>query len=139
VIVLRGPANVGKTTTIKKAYDLLKSKYPNAVRGRTARVGIEFIGTLTIHGVRVAFETQGDPSTELELRLSPYVRMECEIIVCATRMWGETVDAVKKLEPNYKVIWLRQVRSDPGGQESSNLAMAQKVIEHVEESIKRAA
>jgi hypothetical protein len=61
--------------------------------------------------------------------------MGCEVIVCATRTWGGTVDAVSALE-GYDVLWLDQpVHSEQAQQASSNLVMAAKIVDEIENAI----
>lgn len=137
VIALWGVANVGKSDTVKKAYELLISKYANALTGhQILAAGADIKAILTIRGVKVGIESQGDPGGRLEKSLSLFVQAQCRVIICATRTRGQTVKAVEQLEPSYQVIWLEQaLKSTAPEQQSSNLAMARKLVEEAEEAI----
>jgi hypothetical protein len=135
VIGLRGKGNVGKSQTIKKAYKILKSRHKTAteeylIDGADVRV------VLTIKGVKIGIESQGDPGSRLEESLLLFVNVKCTVIICATRTRGQTVSAVESLQPDYKVIWIEQdVRSIVSEHEPSNRAMARRVVEEVEKAM----
>jgi len=91
---------------------------------------------LTINGVKIRIESQGDPGSRLEESLLLFVKIKCTVVVCATRTRGQTVNAVEKLQPDYEVIWIEQdVRLIESEQEPSNKAMAQRLVEEVERAI----
>ena len=85
---------------------------------------------LGINGVKIGVES-GRPQESFDL----FVSLGCEVIVCATRTTGETVNAVNAL-PGYEVVWLEQrAQSVPFEQVLSNLAMARHIVEETEKSI----
>ena len=60
VIAIRAVANTGKTTTIKKVYEVLKRSHPNSVvREILNRKEITII--IIIDDVKIGIESQGDP------------------------------------------------------------------------------
>jgi hypothetical protein len=134
VIALRGRSNVGKSSTIKQAYELLLAKYPRAEKEHEIfRVDIRVV--LTINGVKVGIESQGDPGSRLVESLRLFVKLGCKIIVCATRTKGKTVDAVNKLEPNYEIFWIEQIATKSADRKSSNLGTAKRIVKEVENII----
>ncbi len=134
VIALRGAANVGKSNAIKKVYELLLAKYPSAKvedGDKTYRVDIKVV--LTINGVKIGIENQGDPGSRLPESLQEFVKKGCRVIVCATRTRGQTVSAVSQLAPSYEVLWINQfVVPKSSEQESSNQRMAKQIVAEVE-------
>jgi hypothetical protein len=133
VIAVYGASAVGKSTTIKKAYDLLKAKYKTAVIDEIF-VGVDIKVVLTINGKKIGIESQGDPGSRLEDSLSLFVNSGCQIIICATRTRGQTVEAVEKLQPEYEVLWLKQERKlTAAEQQASNSAMAKRIIKGVDD------
>ena len=112
VIALLGRGDVGKSETIKKAYELLKSKYKSATTDGYPEPIIPVRGdirvVLTINGVKIGIENQGDPEDcPRVLRFS--ARGRCNVIICSTRTRGKSVDVVNSLEKNnYDVIWFKQ-------------------------------
>mgnify|MGYP001590677526 CR=1 FL=1 len=135
IIALRGVSNVGKSTTIKKVYDLLTAKYKDAT-SEPPFLGVDIRVVLTINGIKIGIESQGDPSGRLEESLSLFVKVGCKVIICATRTRGQTVDAVDNLKQNYEIVWLQQeYKANASEQEANNLAMAKKIIMEAEKVI----
>lgn len=132
VIAVWGAADVGKSATIKKTYDLLKAKFKTATIDDIF-VGVDIKVVITINGTKIGIESQGDPGGRLERSLSSFVKIGCQVIICATRTRGQTVKAVEKLEPKYEVLWLEQASkfTEPD-QKVSNLAMAKRIVKEVD-------
>ena len=131
IIALRGVANRGKSCTLKKVYRQLREEYPHCeIECLIDRADIRAV--LTINDVKIGIESQGDPSSRLFKSLELFVRIKCQIIICATRSRGETVDAVNNLKDTYEILWLEQVeKSSEIMREERNHAMAQEIINHV--------
>ena len=103
-------ANVGKSSTIRAVYRLLKSKY------RTAKIknlngGSDVCAIVTIRKTKIGIEHHGDPDSRLEESLKKFVREKCNVIICATRSRSRTADAVYALEQDYDLIWLEKQRT----------------------------
>jgi hypothetical protein len=109
IFALYGSGNVGKSKTIKIVYDLLKQAYPTAPV-LEINTGSDIMIVITINGKAIGIESQGDPNTRLPQSLKDFKKAACVIIVCATRNWGGTVDAVKRLEPEYTIVWHHKKR-----------------------------
>lgn len=137
IIALKGVANVGKSDTIMKVYELLKKRYPNAkieCRDKIFRIDINVV--LIINGVKIGIESKGDPSSNLPKKLNAFKSADCQVIICATRSKGQTVDAVLKLEPKYDVLWMEQVAvPEPSKYESANRGMAKQIVDAVENAL----
>ena len=135
VIGLWGKGNVGKSQTIKKAYEILKSRHKTATEEYLID-GVDVRVVLTINGLKIGIESQGDPSSRLEKSLLLFMKVKCTVIVCATRTRGQTVSAVESLQPDYDVIWINQhFRESVSEREPSNRAMARRLVEKVERAI----
>jgi hypothetical protein len=139
VIALWGRLNLGKSETIRKVYELLISKYKDAKTNEYPkpilnRVDIRVV--LTINGIKIGIESQGDPG-RLPESLSLFVEVSCNIIICATRTRGHSVDAVNALEQNnYDIIWLEKEKDKPAPEwEQINLMMANKLVSEAEKII----
>jgi hypothetical protein len=104
-----GVSNLGKTTTIRLAYEDMKNQYPIRKDGRFTRNGQEINGAiLEIDGVLVGFAGKGDRPDILEDYLLPLIEAGCVVIVCATHTRGGTVETVERLaaqaEPPFKFV-----------------------------------
>lgn len=132
IIALFGVANVGKTQTIKKAYELLISKYPNATK-EIIRNNYDIQVIVTINGVKIGIESQGDPNSRLFDSIKLFVKVGCQVIICATRTKGATVKAVIDQKPEYNVVWYKQkIDREEATQKQSNLNMAETLIAETE-------
>ena len=135
VIALRGIGNVGKSQTIRKVYELLLTKYPDAII-EDSKIRVDIMVVLKINGVKIGITSQGDSNERLANSLKYFLEVDCRIIICATRTYGQTVDAVDNLHKTYKVIWIDQkVEPITSKQESINLEMAKRIIEEVEKAL----
>jgi hypothetical protein len=106
IIALKGTANVGKSTTIRKVFALLKEAYPTAHIQIINPPGIEITVTIKIDitviigidGTSVGIESCGDPPpnhTRLIESIEQFKKTKCSIIVCATRTSGVSVNTVE--------------------------------------------
>jgi hypothetical protein len=135
VIALKGIGNVGKSQTIKKVYGLLIEKYPSA-KIEEKFIGADITVVLTINGKKIGIESQGDPNSRLATSLGYFVSVNCQIIVCATRTYGQTVDAVNKLNGDYEILWVDQtVAGKHSDMNNSNYRVAKKIVEEVEKAM----
>lgn len=132
IFAVRGLSNSGKSTTIRLVYDSLVATYKiSEQQGTILRKDIYII--LSINGVTIGLASKGDPSTELGKRLSALKNAGCQIIICATRTRGETVDAVNNLHP-YEARWFEKVRDSAVlERDESNMAMAKKIVKEVKD------
>lgn len=130
-----GVANIGKSQTIKSVYDLLLSKYPKAKQEHVID-GKDVRAVVTINGKKIGIESQGDPNSRLFESLELFVKVKCQVIVCATRTRGATVTAVESLETNYDVIWYeKESVNGSSAQTKINLTMAKKLVNEIEKLI----
>jgi hypothetical protein len=142
VIALRGTTNKGKGQTVKKVPGLLLAKYPGAkvenLIPQSRSLDIKVL--VTINGVKVGIESQGDPRPgRLPESLTDFVKLGCEIIICATRTSRGTVIAVEKLKTDsgYNIVWLGQNDAGPSesDREAANQKMAQRIVSEVGKSL----
>src|SRR2546426_4739360 len=114
VIALRGLANTGKSSTLRKVYELLVREY--ALQPLQLNVKIEGvlnevnIGVIvSVNGVRIGITSEGDRAEILEAKLRELEYKSCAIIVCAsrTRAWFERiVNDLRK--SSYEVDWIEK-------------------------------
>ncbi len=130
IIAIRGVGNTGKTKTIKYVYDLVKSKYPEAkIESEICRLDIRVI--FTVNGVKIGIESQGDPSSRLFESIPLFVKSQCNIILCATRTKGKTVQLIKEQEC-YEIIWHEKSFIEGAmKQQESNIKMANTIMKKI--------
>ena len=135
IVAVRGSANSGKSSSVKEALSLLKSKYPMAVVEERF-VGVDITIVITINGVKVGIESQGDPNSRLFASLKTFVKIGCHIIVCATRTRGATVNAVDALSATYRIHWIEKTRVPSlAKQAAATSATARAILVEVQAAI----
>jgi len=135
IIALRGVAKQGKSASIKMAYALLKDAYPNA-QVEELYIGVDIAVVITINGVKVGIESQGDPNSRQFRSLDHFVSIGCKVIICATRSRGDTVDAVNALAGKYKIDWYpKSGASSASKQVAANRSVAQQILAAVRAAI----
>ncbi|WP_431287444.1 hypothetical protein [Roseateles chitinivorans] len=128
IIALSGAANRGKSTTLRLLIEKIKAKYPTAgIEEKLFKIDITII--LTINGVKVGIETQGDPNSRLGTSLARFVENKCKVIICASRSYGGTVDLVHTAaNAGYEVKWVDKIKVDPREHGRANATMAEELF-----------
>ena len=127
IIAFSGRANTGKTTTIKAIYLLIKRNYPNAtIEEFVVAVDIKIV--ITIRNIKIGIESQGDPNSRLFASLTYFVKIDCDIILCATRTRGATVNAVTNLQNKYQIFWANSNFSPNVPEQQSNNTVSAKAL-----------
>jgi hypothetical protein len=136
VVAVQGVSNVGKSTAIRAAYDAILAKYPSAmVSYRLLRKDVRAV--ITIDGVKIGIESQGDPGSRLLESLKLFVKEGCDLIVCATRTSGATVEALNRLGHRYDIEWIRH-RSLSGAERSTQHGVTvERILEVVRKAVRR--
>lgn len=122
IIAIWGNADTGKSSTIKNVYELIKKNHKSVtVLYEGPKSTFDITKIIKINEVKIGIESQGDPNSNLFSSLKLFYDEKCEIIICATRTKGNTVNEVMKYERQFKydVIWL------------SNLFSSQKEIKYL--------
>lgn len=111
IIAIQGIGNKGKTETVKRFREVLLEAYPNSEEEIKESDGdIKTIITINYNGkpVKIGIESQGDPNSRLTREgLKWFLAEKCDIIICACRTYGETVDTIDMVSKNngYDVIY----------------------------------
>lgn len=128
IFALQGPANSGKTDTLIRVRDLLQAKYPNAtmtpLHNGAGDIKVIFRG---INGKTVGIESQGDPNSRLKESLLDFQSAGCDIIFCACRTSGMTVDWIKTFSPPYQIQFVQKVRTN-NNHGGTNAAVAASLV-----------
>jgi hypothetical protein len=133
VFALRGKSNVGKSQTIRTVVEMLNAKHPSATIEHEKATKIDIRVVLTINNLKIGIESKGNPNSRLiKESLDLFVKIGCDLIICATRTSGATVGAVDELA-GFDVEWLDQrEQSRVTEQVLGNIAMARQIVEKVE-------
>src|ERR1044072_2688520 len=138
VFALRGKAKKGKSLTIRTVVELLTQNHPEVTIDHNHTTKTDARVVLTLNGRKIGLASQSDPGRSLNSSLDLFVNAGCDVIVCATRTSGATVNAVTAL-PGFDIHWIEQPdKSQPYEQILRSLTMARQIVASVEESIRSA-
>ncbi len=116
IIALHGIANCGKSSVIKEIDKIIQQTYSVEIK-KYAEQGFKApqenrdivkIYELTHNGkkLQIGIESQGDPNSRIFKSLPIFKKINCDIIICATRSSGKTCDAV--MDTGYEIFWVQQ-------------------------------
>jgi hypothetical protein len=129
IYALQGASNSGKSDTVIRVFNALVQKYPSAVvqqlHGQTRDVKVILRG---INRLTVGIESQGDPNSRLQGSLADFSSANCDVIFCACRTSGMTVNWVNSHSPKYNIHFVRQQYVAGNLQAAANAATAQRLI-----------
>lgn len=136
VMALYGPAQTGKSSSIKIFYELLKSEYPHLTMEKMVEGG-DIVIILVIGKARIGIESQGDPNSRLFTSLPEFVEAACDLIVCATRTRGGTVEAVNSLSSlGYDIRWYSpEQASSPSYEREANERTARILLRAIKDAL----
>ena len=132
IIALKGIEKCGKSTSIRKVYTILKKKYPdiNILLEIISKSDVKAI--IIIGVVIIGIESQGDPTSRLPESLKEFEGKGCHIILCATRTYGATVNAVISMANEYTIEWVNKFRTKESVMDLENEKMANMLVDKIE-------
>ena len=141
VIANRGAGYIGKSSSVRAVYQLLKDKGHKLLVEEWQGEDIKAI--FEVDGVKVGVESQGDPSSQMGETMEKYVEAGCDIIVTVCRTKSDTYHKVTDYlgeENGYDVLWAAHyVYQAPFADESRTLLndrYAQQVYQLIQDRIK---
>ena len=112
IVALKGSANKGKSETLRIVIQKLKEKYSSAsytpceLDDKDEKCVFE-----NLKGMKIGIETQGDPGYRLPKSLQDFAQKKCNIIICACRTKGSTVNAIELYKNNYEIAYIKKMVS----------------------------
>ena len=133
IFVLRSSGNAGKTASVKLFSKLLQEKYPkNKVHDYYPDTAYDIKLIIEIGKIKIGIESQGDPNSRLSKSLDEFVQKKCDIIICATRTRGKTVECVNAYQHSHKIEFIEKYKEfNEDKQYKSNLEYAEIILERV--------
>lgn len=111
ILAVKNPGRKGKSSTTLELANLMRINPESTIIFSSIPLTdliTDFTLIIEIRGKIVAFESQGDPGTDLENRLEGIIRTyNPDIIFCTCRTRGETVAAINNIAHSYAydIIW----------------------------------
>lgn len=112
IVALRGSANKGKSETLRIVIQKLKEKYssvsykPFEQNDKDEKCVFD-----NLKGMKIGVETQGDPGCRLPKSLQDFTQMMCDIIICACRTKGSTIEAIELYRNEYEITYIKKTVS----------------------------
>lgn len=132
IVALYGISNQGKSETIKLIYSLIKTAYPRAIFNEIF-IGGDIKVIVTIGKIKIGIESQGDPGSRMSQSLIDFDSASCDIIICATRTSGTTVDTVSSYhKKGYDIIWATNYISYEKPHTQLNQISAEQIFELIQ-------
>ncbi len=135
ILGIYGRADEGKSTIAKLVCQILVRKYPNSLPTNTV---IDYSGdilvTLTVEGLKIGIESQGDPRSRMFHTLKQLGSANCDIIICTTRTTGSTVNEVDHVADTfgYNTLWISSFYTPSLNTTVLNDQAAKNIVEIVE-------
>lgn len=136
VLVNYGIREHGKSSSLKKIFNILATKYPTQVN--LIKNDGDILATVVVNGIMVGVETQGDPNSRMFTTLEDLVNFGCQIIVCASRTNGATCDEVIRISNmlSADLVWTTNPRtSNETIRDFLNHSYAESIVNLIENRI----
>ena len=105
ILCLFGPANTGKTSSIRRVDEILQSYGAKLVKILFEEY--DFGKEYMYRSHKIGILSLGDPGSTQPNYLEQLSDDECEVIVCASRSKGTTCEAVLKIADRYdEIYWI---------------------------------
>ena len=102
IIYLTAKPNSGKTSTIQELRKILISNnLPETILNPTKKNQKDFVATYLYNGKTIGLSSVGDPSSCHQPWLNMLTNANCDIIICACRTSGATLNRITSLS-NYE-------------------------------------
>jgi len=129
IFALQGRGECGKSFTINELFRILDAKYPNCVIKDYFPKEYDIKIEMKINNILIGIESKGDPDSRLEESLNDFEKHKCDIIFCAARTRGMTVDWINSHKKNYHINFIKQtIVANNQQQSQSNKKVAQDMI-----------
>lgn len=134
ILALRGRGNSGKTTTIEILHEIMiRNGYiqvPDRYRAR-----VDFIDILSKKGKLIGITSSGDTFVRVSQRLEELTGENCNIIICACRTRGGSLDALVQYEDQEIRLIPKTIIRQRSRHETTNVADALRLLTMIEELI----
>lgn len=140
LIGLYGKSNIGKTEAIRLVFELIKEKYPDLKYDPDYQPILSNDGDISVivivNGIKIGIESQGDPNSRIFVSIPIFINLNCDVILCATRTRGATVQIIEGLKNDFQINWIEKKQVDDSKlqfaeNKKSAICIAEKIIEHL--------
>lgn len=135
IIALWGHKSQGKSDTIRRVVlNILKSFPASSCIPIEINYNDDINVTITIGSIRIGIESQGDPNSRIFDSLNKFAKDNCDIIICATRTSGRTVEVIEDLKKTdgYDIYWVTNIRSEAFDNAILNEISANQIVDFIQ-------
>lgn len=134
ILVLQGIGGSGKTTTITILWKKLKrlgfiSIYPKFKSNN------DFVDILIYKRIIIGITTQGDNYSIIKKKLRIMKKYNCDIMICACRTYGSTIDAIMEYKKTERRFIPKNVGRTKKQQNSANESDAKYMLNAIKQII----
>ncbi len=138
IIQVTGVGNSGKTTSIRKAIEVLRERYAAAIvtilLGRDD--GVDIIVEVEIEGRVIVLASGGDTPAILQRLFDIIARIEWDVLVCASKSRGQTVDFLNTKGAGHDVVPIGTTwRERADERERANTDMVERIVQEIEQAL----
>ncbi len=111
IIAAKAAKDSGKTVAIRGVWKWLKVQKSAVIQEEIHEYHDpnkqdDVTAVLEYQGVRIGISSWGDPGIDQEGILSSFILLECRIIVCACRTWGQTKEPIDALQARWDIRYI---------------------------------
>ncbi len=115
ILVLRGRANVGKSTTIRKLSHLLLNNGFVEIEPADYDEPYDFSAVFSKNNKKIGITSSGDTYDLVLEKLKKLVNNPCEVCICACRSRGRTNDAIFEFK-DYSNLFIEKTIDETGNE-----------------------
>lgn len=136
LIAISGTAGTGKSPSVRAIVNNIQTYFPQATIEILIPDG-DIKVLVKIGEIIVGIESQGDPNSRLQESLLYFNEQNCDIIICASRTSGMTVDWIDNMfsKYNYEIIWTSNYFSNELSSEFLNNIFAESILQLIKKLI----
>lgn len=112
IIALKGKGNCGKSKTLIRVLSMLENQPGGKVIEKEKIGDSDMSAIILVGGTKIGITTAGDPGDYLEIKIEVFIKVECQIIICACRTRQSTRDVIRKYETSHNVHLISQDYDD---------------------------
>ncbi len=131
IIALTGSSSVGKSSTIRLAYNRIMVHPEVKYSEFTAINKRDFFAIIEISKLMIWFISQGDAAGMIKDHLNSLRRYRHDVIVCSTRSKGGTKKLIESYNPTHEIKWKKLKKLDPSRRQKVNEQDAQWVFDQI--------
>lgn len=133
ILALRGPGNTGKSTTIHLLYKLMNMSGFNDIEGNFGKFK-DFWCVFEKGGKKIGITSLGDSYSVLSHKLDILNQAGCEVIVCACRTSGQTIELLEE-KLAFKVEYFEKTRAGALSETEANKNDASALLNRIKQLI----